>query len=289
MNYGAEPADQIVRYYLEGTEYALKLSGTAAKNFAVFAMAVLKDQKKTHGKTRLVRLLRENKPLKFFTVPADRMYEFSKEANRRGLLFVPIRDKGNPEEIEIAVLAEDAAKVNRIIDKMQLDIVESGTAEMTGLRSAGPQLSDSETGERSKAGPSGANHRPSGLAQQTGGFSIRQAVEEVVQDQQPLETKKIQTEAGPVPFEAGESEDAFRPGFPPAPAQTDGNLSGPPLPSRQPSPAPFAMPADLIRARGEHPSVRMELEDIRALLRSRRSAQPALPRVPTKIQRSAAR
>ena len=244
MNYGAEPADQIVRYYLEGTEYALRLSGSATKNFAVFAMAVLKDQKKTHGKTRLARLLREHKPLKFFTVPADRMYEFSKEANRRGLLFVPIRDRANPEEIEIAVLAEDAAKVNRIIDNMQLDIVESGTAEM---------------------------------------------VEEVVQDQQPLETKKIQTEAGPVPFEVGESEDAFRPGFPPAPAQMDGNLSGPPLPSRQPSPAPFAMPADLIRARGERPSVRMELEDIRALLRSRRSAQPALPRVPTKIQRSAAR
>ena len=239
MNYGAEPADQIVRYYLEGTEYALKLSGTAAKNFAVFAMAVLKDQKKTHGKTRLVRLLRENKPLKFFTVPADRMYEFSKEANRRGLLFVPIRDRANPEEIEIAVLAEDAAKVNRVIDKMQLDIVESGTAEM---------------------------------------------VNEVAADRQ-----EIQTETGPVQFDVGESEDAFRLGFPPAPAQTDGNLSGPPSPSRQPSPTPFAMPADPIRARGEHPSVRMELEDIRALLRSRRSAQPALPRVPTKIQRSAAR
>lgn len=239
MNYGAEPADQIVRYYLEGTEYALKLSGTAAKNFAVFAMAVLKDQKKTHGKTRLVRLLRENKPLKFFTVPADRMYEFSKEANRRGLLFVPIRDRANPEEIEIAVLAEDAAKVNRVIDKMQLDIVESGTAEM---------------------------------------------VNEVAADRQ-----EIQTETGPVQFEAGESEDEFRLGFPPAPAQTDGNPSGPPLPSRQPSPTPFTMPADPIRARGERPSVRMELEDIRALLRSRRSVQPALPRVPTRIQRSATR
>lgn len=242
MNYGAEPADQIVRYYLEGTEYALKLSGTAAKNFAVFAMAVLKDQKKTHGKTRLVRLLRENKPLKFFTVPADRMYEFSKEANRRGLLFVPIRDRANPEEIEIAVLAEDAAKVNRVIDKMQLDIVESGTAEM---------------------------------------------VEEVVQDQQPIETKEVQTETGPVQFEVGESEDAFRLGFPPATAREDGNLSGPPSPSRQPSPTPFAMPADPIRARGERPSVRMELEEIRALLRSRRSVQPALPRVPTRIQRAA--
>ena len=237
MNYGAEPADQIVRYYLEGTEYALKLSGTAAKNFAVFAMAVLKDQKKTHGKTRLVRLLRENKPLKFFTVPADRMYEFSKEANRRGLLFVPIRDRANPEEIEIAVLAEDAAKVNRVIDKMQLDIVESGTAEM---------------------------------------------VNEVAADRQ-----EVQTETGPVQFEVGESEDAFRLGFPPAPAQTDGNLSGRPSPSRQPSPTPFAMPADPIRARGERPSVRMELEDIRTLLRSRRSVQPALPRVPTRIQRAA--
>ena len=237
MNYGAEPADQIVRYYLEGTEYALKLSGTAAKNFAVFAMAVLKDQKKTHGKTRLVRLLRENKPLKFFTVPADRMYEFSKEANRRGLLFVPIRDRANPEEIEIAVLAEDAAKVNRVINKMQLYIVESGTAEM---------------------------------------------VNEVAADRQ-----EIQTETGPVQFEVGESEDAFRLGFPPATAREDGNLSGPPSPSRQPSPAPFAMPADPIRARGERPSVRMELEEIRALLRSRRGVQPALPRVPTRIQRAA--
>lgn len=237
MNYGAEPADQIVRYYLEGTEYALKLSGTAAKNFAVFAMAVLKDQKKTHGKTRLVRLLRENKPLKFFTVPADRMYEFSKEANRRGLLFVPIRDRANPEEIEIAVLAEDAAKVNRVIDKMQLDIVESGTAEM---------------------------------------------VNEVAADRQ-----EIQTETGPVQFEVGESEDAFRLGFPPAPAREDGNPSGPPSPSRQPSPTPFAKPADPVRARGERPSVRMELEEIRALLRSRRSVQPALPRVPTRIQRAA--
>ena len=237
MNYGAEPADQIVRYYLEGTEYALRLSVTATKNFAVFAMAVLKDQKKTHGKTRLARLLRENKPLKFFTVPADRMYEFSKEANRRGLLFVPIRDRANPEEIEIAVLAEDAAKVNRVIDKMQLDIVESGTAEM---------------------------------------------VNEVAADRQ-----EIQTETGPVQFEVGESEDAFRLGFTPATAREDGNLSGPPSPSRQPSPTPFAKPADPVRARGERPSVRMELEEIRALLRSRRSVRPALPRVPTRIQRAA--
>ena len=66
MNYGGDAADQIVRYSLEGTEVALKLTGEAAKNFAVFAAAVLKDQKKMHGRTNLTRLLRDGKPLKFF-------------------------------------------------------------------------------------------------------------------------------------------------------------------------------------------------------------------------------
>ena len=124
MNYGAEPADQVVRYTLEGTEFALKISGTAAKNFAVFALAVLRDQKKTHGKTKLVRLLREGKPLKFFSVPTDQMRDFAKAAKSHGLLYVPIRDRSDPDNIEIAVWAEDAAKVNRVIDKLQLDVVD---------------------------------------------------------------------------------------------------------------------------------------------------------------------
>ena len=37
MNYGSEPADQLVRYSLEGAEFALHISGTAAKNFFIFA------------------------------------------------------------------------------------------------------------------------------------------------------------------------------------------------------------------------------------------------------------
>lgn len=55
MNYGSEPADQVVRYSLEGAEFALRISGTAAKNFFIFAQAVLHDSKKTHGKTHLIR------------------------------------------------------------------------------------------------------------------------------------------------------------------------------------------------------------------------------------------
>ncbi len=143
MNYGSEPADQVVRYTLEGAEVALKLSGLAAKNFAVFAYAVLKDQKKTKGKTRLVRMLKEQRPLKFFTVPSGQMREFAQEAKKRGLLFVPIRNKQNPGEIELVVFADDAAKVNRVMDRLNLDFVKSqaGEAQVDKLMEQEKQVS----------------------------------------------------------------------------------------------------------------------------------------------------
>ena len=125
MNLGSEPADQIVRYTLEGAEVALKLSGLAAKNFAVFVSAILQDQKKPRGKTHLVRMLKEQRPLKFFTVPSGQMREFAQEAKKRGLLFVPIRNKHNPGEVELVVFADDAAKVNRVMDRLNLDFVKS--------------------------------------------------------------------------------------------------------------------------------------------------------------------
>ena len=48
MNYGAEPADQVVRYSLEGMEYSLKITGNVAKHVAVFIAAALKDQNKAY-------------------------------------------------------------------------------------------------------------------------------------------------------------------------------------------------------------------------------------------------
>ena len=147
MNYGSEPADQVVRYSLEGAEFALRISGTAAKNFFIFAQAVLHDSKKTHGKTHLIRLLKEQKPLKFFTVDKDRMHDFARAAKAHGLLFCPIRDRMDPDHIEIAILQDDASKANRIIDKLQLAVVDTGTAELVdavqhNLENAAPNHED---------------------------------------------------------------------------------------------------------------------------------------------------
>ena len=110
---------------------ALKLSGLAAKNFALFVYAVLKDQKKTRGKTRLVRMLREQRPFKFFKVPVGYMKEFAREAKGHGLLYVPIRNKKDKEAIEIVVFADDAAKIQRIYDNLSLDYVAAQAGDAT--------------------------------------------------------------------------------------------------------------------------------------------------------------
>ena len=157
MNYGSDPADQIVRFTLEGTEVALKLSGLAAKNFALFAYAVLKDQKKTRGKTRLVRMLKEQRPLKFFKVPVESVREFAKEARNHGLLYVPIRNKLHIDEIEMVVFAEDAAKVQRVLDNLNLDFVRAQTGEaavqaVPAQEISSPTVQASERAEQEIAG-----------------------------------------------------------------------------------------------------------------------------------------
>ena len=257
MNLGSDPADQVVRYTLEGTEFALRISGTAAKNFAIFAAAVLRDQKKTRGKTNLTRLLREGKPLKFFSVSADRMREFAQEAKRHGLLFVPMRDRNDPDHIEIAIWADDAAKVERIIERMQLDVVETGEAEiMTDVDHTEP--------EQAQEGP----------------------------DRQPA-----QAADGPIPFEPDDADydlgftqpapSPAEPGNPPPSRSTRRTdpLSAPPSASRSRSPNTSpTLHAGEVRARGERPSVRDELRSIKATLRQRESVTPR-PKTPIRIHR----
>ena len=46
MNNSGDAAEQVVRFSLEGTEVALKLTGSAAKNIAAAIYAVLKNRDK---------------------------------------------------------------------------------------------------------------------------------------------------------------------------------------------------------------------------------------------------
>lgn len=186
MNLGGEAADQVVRYSLEGIDHGLRLSGTMAKNLAVFLAAVMKNNQKSYGRISMARMLRENRPLKFFTVPSNRIHEFAKEAKKRGLPYVVIRDRKNPKLCELMVFADDAAKVNRVMDQMELDFLksENGEAVQENVR------------EIDRKDP----------------FGNSQEAERTAQPDSTIKTETVEMPEGEIQFELSDFEDDFNVG-----------------------------------------------------------------------------
>ena len=89
--------------------------------------AILKDQKKTKGKTRLTNMLRSETPLKVFAVKDSELQLFCKEAKKYGVLYCVLKDKdANDGLTDIMVRAEDASKINRIFERFKLATVDVG-------------------------------------------------------------------------------------------------------------------------------------------------------------------
>ncbi len=131
MSYSGDAAEQVVRMSLEGTEVAARITGKAAKEIAIMIYAVLKDQKKTKGKTRLTNMIRSGKELKVFAVQDQNLAKFCKEAKKYGVLYCVLKDRDANDGItDVMVRAEDASKVNRIFERFKLT-----TVDMASVRS----------------------------------------------------------------------------------------------------------------------------------------------------------
>ena len=81
MSYSGDAAEQVVRLSLETGEVAVKLAGEGAKQLAILLYAILREQKKTKGKTRLTNMLRSGKELKVYAVKDSDLQLFCREAN----------------------------------------------------------------------------------------------------------------------------------------------------------------------------------------------------------------
>lgn len=127
MNTAGDAAEQIVKMSLNGVEVAAKITGAGAKELAMMIYAILKDQKKTKGKTRLTNMLRSEKPLKVFAVKDSELQLFCKEAKKYGVLYCVLKDKDAGDGLtDIMVRAEDASKINRIFERFKLATVDVG-------------------------------------------------------------------------------------------------------------------------------------------------------------------
>lgn len=131
MNNSGDAAEQVVRFSLEGTEVALKLTGSAAKNVAAAIYAVLKnrDKNKIKGRQRLTGMLKSGKELKVFTVSEEHLKQFAVEAKRYGVVYCALRGKEKSADglVDVMVRAEDASKINRIVERFKLATVDAAS------------------------------------------------------------------------------------------------------------------------------------------------------------------
>ena len=131
MNYSGDAAEQVVRFSLEGMEVAMKITGSAAKEMAILLAAALKAEQKTAGKARLSSMLKSGKELTVFSLPQKDLKKFVQEAKKYGVLYCTIRERGSKDEnaaVDIITRAEDAPKINRVVERFKLAAVD--TAEI---------------------------------------------------------------------------------------------------------------------------------------------------------------
>lgn len=129
MNTGGEAGEQMVRMSLNGVEVAAKITGAGAKHLAVLLCAILKEHDKTKGAARLSSMLRSGKELKVFTVKQSDLKKFAKEARRYGVLYCALKGiRKNPDGmVDVMVRAEDASKINRIVERFELAAVDKAS------------------------------------------------------------------------------------------------------------------------------------------------------------------
>lgn len=130
MNTGGEAAEQIVRMSLEGFEVAAKITGAGAKNIAILLYSILKEERKTKGKARLTSMLRSGKELKVFTVKNGDLKKFTQEAKKYGVLYCVLTDRKNKDpnaEVDVIARAEDASKISRIVERINLASVDTAS------------------------------------------------------------------------------------------------------------------------------------------------------------------
>ena len=134
MNSSGDAAEQVVRLSLEGTEVVLKLTGSAAKNIAAALYTILKNQ--IAGHQRLTAMLKSGKELKVFSVGEEHLKQFTREARRYGVVYCALKGKEPAPDglVDIMCRAEDASKINRIVERFKMATVDAASIKVEQSR-----------------------------------------------------------------------------------------------------------------------------------------------------------
>lgn len=146
MNMGGDAAERLVRDSLMITEEAVKLAGLGAKNLAAILVALAKEEEKTHGPTRLTRLLRSGEELKLLPIKSEDLRQFRQLAKEYGVLFCPIKNKSLDNGLnDILFPASAAASVNRVLEHLGYPVPREKAVEVKKEAARGRSGSASQT------------------------------------------------------------------------------------------------------------------------------------------------
>ena len=117
---GGEAADQLVRMMLSGSEVAIRLSGSAAKNALALSMALAKQNKQLSGKVNMARMLRQTRDLRMFPMTPEQYKEFQRQAKKQKLLFSAIKDKDDRGKlIDVVMPVTELDRANMIFERIR--------------------------------------------------------------------------------------------------------------------------------------------------------------------------
>ena len=100
------------------------------EHIELLLVSVLKQEQKTKGKARLTNMIKSGKELKVFSIPQKDLKKFTEQAKRYGVLYCVLRDKNTKGEnapVDIIARAEDASKIQRIVERFELGKVDKAS------------------------------------------------------------------------------------------------------------------------------------------------------------------
>lgn len=154
MNTAGDAAEQTFRIVIEETEFVIRIAGSLLKETIAMLYAISKDNKQNSvGKTNLSNMLKNCKDIRIFTVQKKDLDKFVEEAKNYGIYYCTLIDKTDKSDdaiVDIMVRGDDAPRVNRIVERFDLEITDTAALRTKSIKEKGKEevINEDEKTER---------------------------------------------------------------------------------------------------------------------------------------------
>lgn len=170
MTESGDAAEQVVRMMLSGSEVAVRLAGAGVKNGVAMLLALMKNHKKVYGKTSMVKMLKNTRDIRVFTMTPAQFKQFKAKAKKMKILYSAVQDKHNRNApVDVILPTTELERANMVFEKIKFVPEQEKQADQPSKeKQQEKNASRSEPGSRdtkdrssTRSGSERTNERPS--------------------------------------------------------------------------------------------------------------------------------